>query len=228
MASMFLLCIHTPACVPTYEHEPKLLPSLIIKQWSSVSTNKIRCVPDELSLQRLPLVVSPLVSLATFHGHPSPFWCLGSAAHWHEVIVQGLPCLSLAQFPLSWKASCTLRILKTFEERHPSRCINYMPKSVLSGMNKRHPIVWAAVKQKVQLTVLADLTPDFVSVGYLTHLITHLVLLYTLLHGTRVYTGEGFAGLESVSYCPVLNLTLSYLCVLALLPFSFSFQLISH
>lgn len=50
-----------------------------------------------------------------------------------------------------------------------------MPKSVLSGMNKRHPIVWAAVKHKVQLTALAGLTLDFVSAGYLTHLTTKLI-----------------------------------------------------
>lgn len=44
---------------------------------------------------------------------------------------------------------------------------------------------------------------------------------------TRTCTGMGFAGLASVSHCPVLKLTLSFSCVLIAL-LSFSFWLTSH
>lgn len=142
-------------------------------------------VPDELSLQRLPLVGSPLMSLTICHGHPhllGVWTLLLTGMRW--LIGQDPLCLPLAQSLLSWKVSCTFSTLKPFGERYPYRYVKLYTKKCLFGMKKMHLIFGAVVKHKVPLTALARLTLACISSAvYPTHLTTYPPLLYTLQHG---------------------------------------------
>lgn len=139
--------------------------------------------------------------MVTLHPQVSGLCCLLA---WGDGSGSSLPApCSVPPFP----GSCTFNTLKGIL---PGTQI-IIPKGVLSGMDKSHPIAWAAVKHKAQLTALAGLTPACItSTGYLPHLTTHLALLYTWLHGWfRSHWGLSMDGLCWSRECFSLSYTQS-------------------